>query len=156
MTSIQSRSASRGPGRGTETLDLAASLRLAVTRLARRLRQQADTGVTPSMLSALATVERMGPLTLGELAALEGVQRPSMTSIEARLEETGLVTRQVDPTDRRVVRVSVSAQGRQLLDRSRSRKTAYLARRLQAMLPAERKALADAVPILERLLEDEG
>src|SRR2546427_11056870 len=117
MSSILSRSAQQAAGTRTETVDLAASLRLAVTRLARRLRQQADTGVTPSMLSALATVERMGPLTLGELAALEGVQRPSMTSIEARLEETGLVSRQVDAADRRGVRVSVSPRGRQLLGR---------------------------------------
>src|SRR6266536_3243902 len=73
--------------RSTETVALAARLRLVVTRLARRLRQQADTGVTPSMLSALSTVDRHGSLTLGSLAAHEGVAPPTMTAIVARLEE---------------------------------------------------------------------
>jgi DNA-binding MarR family transcriptional regulator len=141
--------------RSNETVELAARLRLVVTRLARRLRQQADTGVSPSMLSALSTVERHGSLTLGELAAHEGVAPPTMTAIVARLEEASLVRREPDAADRRVTRVGVASAGQRLLDRTRSAKTAYLARRLGRMSPHERAILEEAVPILERLMSEE-
>lgn len=125
-------------------------------RLARRLRQLTDAGITPSMLSALSSVERMGPLTLGELAAAEKVQPPTMTPIVARLEGEGLVSREVDPDDRRVARITLSRQGRQLIERSRSRKTAYLARRLRALAPEDRAMIARAVVILERFISEEA
>src|SRR5207248_11562840 len=95
--------------------DLAARLRLAITRLARRLRQQAEGEVTPSQLSALSSVERLGPVTLGELAAVERVQPPSMTRIVAGLEEAGLVARKVDERDRRIARVPTTVAGQRLL-----------------------------------------
>src|SRR5437764_9162406 len=114
-----------------EDTELAARLRLAVTRLARRLRQQADGEATPSQLSALASVERLGPITLGELAAVERVQPPSMTRIVAGLEEAGFVSRQVDPRDRRVARVETTVAGQRFLERSRGRKNAYLAARVR-------------------------
>ncbi len=138
-----------------ESVELAAGLRLAVMRLARRLRQLADTGITPSMLSALSSVERLGPLTLGELAGVEKVQPPTMTPIVARLEAEGLVRRDIDPDDRRVARITASRQGRQLLERSRSRKTAYLARRLRSLRPEERAVIDRAVEILERFVSEE-
>lgn len=135
--------------------DLASGLRLAVTRLARRLRQEgAEGGITPSQLSALATVERFGPVTLGELAAYERVQPPTMTRIVAALADAGLVTREVDADDRRVARVRVTPAGRRLLARSRRRKTAFLATRLRRLDDDERRLLERAVPLLERLLED--
>lgn len=137
------------------TTDLASALRLAVTRLARRLRQEgAEGGITPSQLSALATVERFGPVTLGELAAHERVQPPTMTRIVAALADAGLVTREVDAGDRRIARVQVTAAGRRLLARSRRRKTAFLATRLRRLGDDERRLLERAVPVLERLLED--
>jgi DNA-binding MarR family transcriptional regulator len=138
-----------------EAVQLAHGLRLAVMRLARRLRQLADAGITPSMLSALSSVERLGPLTLGELASAEKVQPPTMTPIVARLEAEGLVRREVDPDDRRVARITLGRPGKQLLDRSRSRKTAYLARRLRALSPAERDVVRRAVGILERFVSEE-
>src|SRR4030081_1009256 len=104
--------------------DLAARLRLVVTRLARQLRQRAVVDLTPSQISALATIERSGPVTLGELAALERGQPPSVTGVVPRLEEKGLVVRRQDPQDRRVVRVETTKDGRRLLARSRSRKDA--------------------------------
>lgn len=134
---------------------LAASLRLAVMRLARRLRQLADAGTTPSMLSALFSVERLGPLTIGELAAAEKIQPPTMTPIVARLEADGLVRREADPDDRRIARITLSRQGRQLLERNRSRKTAYLARRLRSLRPDERAVVVRAVEILERFVSEE-
>lgn len=134
--------------------DLASELRLAVTRLARRLRQEGAEGITPSQLSALASIEHHGPITLGDLAAHERVQPPTMTRIVAALADQGLVAREVDPDDRRVARVRVTAAGRRLLARSRRRKAAYLASRLRRLDDDERLLLARAVPILERLLEE--
>ena len=133
--------------------ELAARLRLAVTRLSRRLRHQGETGISASQLSALATVDRCGPMTLGDLAAAEQVQPPSMTRIVARLEEAGLVARQVCQEDRRVARVRVTGTGRELLQRSRTRKDAYLARRLRTLDDADRTVMAEVVGILEQLLE---
>jgi DNA-binding MarR family transcriptional regulator len=136
--------------------DLAQDLRLSVTRLARRLRKEADAGISPSMLSALATIERGAPLTIGELAAAEGVQPPSATAVIGRLLEAGLVTRDADPLDGRVYRLGITRDGLRLLERSRSRKTAFLARRLSRLNPADRAVLSRAVPLLDELLEDES
>jgi DNA-binding MarR family transcriptional regulator len=133
--------------------DLAARLRLAVTRLARRLRQQAEGEVTPSQLSALSSVERLGPLTLGELAGVERVQPPSMTRIVAGLEEAGLVARTVDERDRRIARVQTTVAGQRFLERSRGRKNAYLAARIRTMNTEDRAVLARAAALLEHLLE---
>src|SRR3990170_3365544 len=102
--------------------ELVTRLRLAVMRLARRLRQQAEPGVTPSMLSALASIDYLGSVSLKELAELERVQPPTLTKIVARLEEAGLVRRDAAPDDRRVALVSLTAQGKQFIQRARSRK----------------------------------
>src|SRR5215213_10718360 len=84
-----------------ELTELASRLRLAVARTARRLRQQAGTDLSAALTSALATVERHGPLTPSELASVEHVKRPTATRIVARLEAQQLVERTPDPTDRR-------------------------------------------------------
>ena len=133
--------------------ELAARLRLSVTRLARRLRQKSDVEATASQISALATIERLGPLTIGELSAAERVQPPSMTRIVAGLEELDLIQRETDERDRRVARVRVTSLGQRLLERSRSKKDAYLAARLGSLSDEERATLAHAADILERLLE---
>jgi DNA-binding MarR family transcriptional regulator len=135
-------------------LPLAASLRLAVARLARRLRQQGEDDATPSMLSALSTIERHGPMTLSALAAHERVQPPTITTIVGRLESASLVQRETDPGDRRVSRISLSRAGARLLETARSRKTAYLAKRLGRLDQEDRATLERAVAILERLMED--
>ncbi len=133
--------------------ELASRLRLAITRLARRLRTQLPGELSPSQLATLASVERLGPLTLGELSAVERVKPPTMTRVVASLEELGLVTRTVDDLDRRVARVEATAAGHELLARSRSRKDAFLAARLRSLGDRERAALRDAVDALERLLD---
>src|SRR6266571_2029876 len=135
--------------------DLAQALHLAVTRLARRLRREADTGATPSMLSALSTIAARAPVTIGDLAAAERIQPPSATAVVGRLEEAGLVMRDVDPGDRRVVRLTLTSDWTRLLERSRSRKTAFLAKRLGHLERSERETLARAAALLDRLLEDE-
>ena len=140
----------------TTSLDLAASLRLAVMRLARRLRQRAEAGVTPSMLSAMSSIGRLGPIALSDLATAEQVQPPSLSAIVGRLEQEGLVLREADPTDGRVARVRLSPAGRRLMERSRSRKTAYLAQRLEVLSDEERGTLRRALPVIERLLEEDA
>lgn len=133
--------------------ELAARLRLAVMRLARLLRSESGDDVTASQLSALSSLERRGPLTLGELSAVERVKPPTLTRVVASLEELGLVTRTVDDFDRRVARVEATAAGRELLARARSRKDAFLAARLRALSEQDRVALGGAADALERLLE---
>ena len=136
--------------------DLASRLRLDISRMARRLRQEAGALLSPSQTAALATIERHGPLTPSELAERERVQRPTVTRVLARLEEAGLVARAADPQDRRSSLVSISEDGRVLLESARARKDAYLARRIDALEPADREALEQAAAILERMLEEGG
>jgi len=135
--------------------DLAPRLRLAVMRLARRLRQQAEHDVTPSMLSALSTIERVGPLTLGRLAELERVRPPTVTRIVGRLEDDDLVVRTVDEDDHRVAMLRLSRRGKALVQNARRRKDALLADKLRALSRDEVDALEQAVSVIERLLEDE-
>jgi len=134
---------------------LPSRLRMVVTRLARRLRQQGEAAASPTQLAALATIERDGPLTLGALAAIERVRPPTITAAVGRLEEQGLVHRRTDARDRRVARVEITAHGGRLLAQSRSRKTAYLEQQLAALSADERATLAKAASILERVLEKE-
>ena len=136
-----------------DTTALAARLRLGVTRLARRLRQEAEAGLTPSTLAALASIERLGPLTMRELCAVERVQPPTMTRIVAALAEAGLASRVADDADRRVAWVSLTSEGKRLLERSRRRKEAYLAKALRSLDEREVATLDDAAAILERLTE---
>jgi DNA-binding MarR family transcriptional regulator len=130
-------------------------MRLAVMRLARRLRQESGADITLSQFSALATVDRLGPLSLKELADVERVTPPSMTRISTCLEERGLVVRTVDAADRRVARLATTDAGRQLLEKTRSRRDAYLALRMQSLSAEERATLERALPILERLIGEQ-
>ena len=133
--------------------DIAAPLRLAITRMARRLRQESDPGLTPSQLAALATIESHGPLTPSDLAQIERISRPSATRILRGLVDAGLVDRRPDPADGRSALVEIEERGRKLLNRLRSRKNAYLSRRLAGLEPEELETLDRAAGILERLLE---
>lgn len=137
-----------------ERARLAGRLRLVVTRLNRRLRQEGETGVGASAFSALATVTHRGPLSLGELAGLERVKPPSITATVASLETQGLVARVADQSDRRVTRVTATPKGRLAIMRSRTRKTAYLAARLDSLDEQQLAVLEEAAGILERVLEE--
>jgi DNA-binding MarR family transcriptional regulator len=134
--------------------EMTSRLRMVVARLSRRLRQEANEGATPSQLAALATVERQGPITLGDLAGHERVRPPTMTRIVAGLEETHLLRRETDPSDRRVARVTITPEGSRLLVRSRTRKDAFLAALLERLDPDEVAIVERAVPILERLVDE--
>ncbi len=138
-----------------ELTELASRLRLAIARTARRLRQQGGVELSATLTSALATVEKCGPLTPSELAETERVKRPTATRVIARLEERELLSRAADPADRRSSLVSITPAGRSLLRRLRGRKNAYLARRLRELDRDDAAALEQAADVLERLLESE-
>jgi DNA-binding MarR family transcriptional regulator len=142
------------------TAEVAAHLRLAVARTARRLRQEAFAAegrgeLSPSLSAALVTIDIHGPLTPSELAERERVKRPTATRILANLDRLGLVTRTPVPADGRASLVATTASGRTLLQRLRTRKNAYLARRLRDLDPDEVETLERAAAILERLLDEE-
>jgi DNA-binding MarR family transcriptional regulator len=137
---------------GTDIAAVAAHLRVNVTRLARLLRRLGDTGLSPSQISALTSVERHGPLTLGALADHERVAPPSVTKVVAKLEELGLVERRGDATDRRVARVTVTPAGTALLANVRQRKDVWLATRLGALDDDQRARLAAALDVIDALV----
>lgn len=131
---------------------LASALRNAVLRLARRLRsEREDTSLTLTQVSTLGTLRRRGPLSLGELAAAEQVQPPSMTRVVSDLEERGLVIREPAPSDRRLVIVRLSREGEELLAADRKRRDAWINQRLRELTAEERDVLRQAVPLLEKL-----
>ena len=136
----------------------AAHLRTAIVRTARRLRQEAaaeTSGLTPTSVAALATIERHGPMTPSEIAAIERVKRPTITRTLGCLEREGLIDRTPDPDDRRSALVRVNGAGRERLRRLRRRKNAYLARRMRDLSAEEVETLKRAAEILERMREGE-
>lgn len=106
------------------------------------------------MTAALATIECHGPMTPSELAARERIQRPTATRVLARLDEMGLIARTTDPQDRRSSLVSVTPEARALLHEQRTRKTAFLAARLDGLDAQDRAALERAADVLERMLAE--
>ncbi len=138
----------------TADAELASAMRLSVMRLARRLRhERTDVSLSLSQTSALAALDRHGPMTPGELAAHERVQPPSMTRTLAVLEARELVTRIPHPTDGRQAIVSVTETARSLLREDRRRRDAWLAGRLAELSEVERALLQQAAPLLERLAQ---
>jgi DNA-binding MarR family transcriptional regulator len=136
---------------------LATAMRISISRLARRLRVErlglggTETVLSDIQLAALAALERHDSMTPGELAEHEKVQPPSMTRVIAVLEERGLVRRAAHPTDRRQVVLTVTPEGRDLVQRVRRRREAWLAQRLQELSAQEREVLRAAAPILEKI-----
>jgi DNA-binding MarR family transcriptional regulator len=136
-------------------LETIARLRLAISRIGRRMRVHGGVGPTSSQVSALATVEKYGPLRIGDLAYREGVAAPTMTRVVAALDQLGYLERKPDPDDRRSSQVGISAAGRDLLETLRRDRTAYLANRVATLTESERAQLVTALPILEALAADE-
>jgi DNA-binding MarR family transcriptional regulator len=132
---------------------LASELRLGVVRLARRLRSERDPAnqLSVAQLSVLGVLRRCGETTLGELAAHERVQPPSMTRTVNGLVEAGYVVRRASEDDGRLVLLDLSEKGRQTLLADRKRRDAWLARRLADLTPDERDLLRRVAPLIERL-----
>lgn len=135
-----------------QTAELASQLRVSIMRMARRLRaERAELDLTLTQISALATLDREGPLCPGELAAHEQVQPPSMTRVLAGLVERRLVERSPHPSDGRQHVVTLTASARELLREDRRRREVWLAKRLADLTPEERSALHAAAPIIDRI-----
>jgi len=132
---------------------LAAALRISVARLNRRLRSERDPDNELSLgqLSVLGALFRNGACSIGELAAHERVQPPSMTRTVNCLEEGGYVERRAHATDRRQVVVALADKGVETLAADRKRRDAWLAQRLRELTVEERSVLRHAAPIIERL-----
>jgi DNA-binding MarR family transcriptional regulator len=136
---------------------LATAMRISISRLARRLRVErlglggTETVLSDIQLASLSALERHESMTPGELADHEKVQPPSMTRVIAVLEERGLVRREPHATDRRQVVLTVTDEGRDVVQLGRRRREAWLAQRLQELSPGERQTLRAAAPILEKI-----
>ena len=133
--------------------ELAARLRVAVWRAARRMRRESDVEITPTLHAALGTVEAHGPITAGQLATHEHVRKPTMTRTIAALVDRGLIERLPDSIDGRVTWLQVTPAGRALLQAARRRTDAFLARRLTSLSAEERDTLQRAIDLLEDLAE---
>ena len=131
-------------------------LRVALARLSRRLRKHELAGLTPTQLAALATVERSGPMRLGDLAAAEGIAPSTLTRLVTALEDSGYVRRFADPSDARASTLAITPGGHETLERLRTESTMVLAASLRLLTPAQRAALAEALPVLEQLAEVPG
>ena len=136
--------------------ELVSSLRMGVMRLARRLRhERSGNDLTLTQLSALASLNRLGPLTIGELAAADNVKPPSMTRTVNCLEELGLVSREAHETDRRQVVVALTAKAQAVLLADRERRDAWLKDHLADLSDAERRILRKAAPLLNRMSQQQ-
>jgi len=134
---------------------LAGGLRTTVVRLNHFLREPvARRGVTPTRLTAMATLEKCGPMRSGDLADRLSITAASMSRLVEALEEGGWVEREPDPEDRRAQLLSLSDDGRETLARMRSEGTGELAEAIRALPASERDLLAAALPVLVRLSDD--
>jgi DNA-binding MarR family transcriptional regulator len=132
---------------------LASVLRIAVMRLRRRLAVERDPSndLSVGAMAVLGALSVNGDLTVGELAAHERVQPPSMTRTVGCLVEGGYVERRTSEADRRQVIVSITDEGRARIRADRARRDVWLAQRLAALTTDERAVLAEAAPILEKI-----
>ena len=133
--------------------EVAGNLRVALMRTVRRLRKETDGEHSVSVIAALGSLNSHGPLTLSELADAEGMSRPSVTVLAAALLDHGLIAKEADPSDRRLVRIHLTPSGKRVLDQSRTRRNAFLAKRLGTLNVEELRTLDRAASILLRLVE---
>lgn len=130
-------------------------LALAVARLNRRLRQERQSDLTPTQLSVLGTLAKIGPATPGAIATRERVRPPSVTRILNQLVDCGYATKSPSPDDGRQVLVALADHGERILSDERQRRDAWLEHQLSELDRDERELLRRAVPILTRLAEAE-
>jgi DNA-binding MarR family transcriptional regulator len=131
-------------------------LRPTLLRLARELRRERIAGVSPHQVGLLVSIKYAPGVTVGELAAEERVSTAAMSKRVSRLERDGLVARTQSEKDRRCVGLTLTGEGQRTLRRVRSRRTAWLASRLETLSPEELDTVAAAVEPLARILEIEG
>jgi DNA-binding MarR family transcriptional regulator len=134
------------------TEQMAAQLHSVSMRMLRVLRREdEEAGMSASRLSALSVIAFAGPISLADLAAAEHVRPPTMSRIVENLVQDGLVTREVDSADRRMVRIAATPAGRELLDDGRARRVKAIGGRLQKLAESERRALHRGLELMERI-----
>jgi DNA-binding MarR family transcriptional regulator len=139
-------------GEAPQPDELAADLGAALERAVLLIRSMNTVNVmSRTASSTLSTLDRGGPARLTVLATREGVTQPAMTQLISRLQEAGLVRREADPDDGRVVRVVITDDGRAVLAARRAERTQRLGVLLTRISPEHRTALAAALPALEAL-----
>jgi DNA-binding MarR family transcriptional regulator len=145
----------RGPASDADAqAEAAARLRAVIGRLARRLRPTvAGSALTPSQISVLFTIVRLGPLGLSEVAEIESLNPTMLSRITAQLSEAGLIRRSADPGDRRAAFVQATAAGRRIRERIHRERTLALSRHIEGLDELQREALWKALPVLEQLAD---
>ncbi|MDN3355424.1 MarR family transcriptional regulator [Actinomadura sp. DC4] len=136
---------------GLTDVELAARLRMTLGRLNRRVRQHGPQSLSSSQASTLASVESLGPVRLGDLAAHEGVTAPTQSRLVGSLEQQGLLRRMPDVEDRRATLLAITAQGRRQLEQLRGERSAFLVGQLGTLTREQRGALVTALGALEAL-----
>ncbi|MGN6168626.1 MAG: MarR family winged helix-turn-helix transcriptional regulator [Solirubrobacteraceae bacterium] len=137
--------------------DTPARLRATIGRLHRHLRPTAAgraAGLTPTRISLLNSINRLGPIRLSELAAEEGINPTMLSRIVGDFAVSGLIERVGDPRDKRAAFVRATREGRRLVERMKRERTDVLSVALDGLSPSERRALERGLPALERLAEE--
>jgi DNA-binding MarR family transcriptional regulator len=132
--------------------DEVAALQDLSLRLTRKLRKRSETDLTMSQVSALSSIERYGPMRVGELARREQISKSSVTRLVSKLEAMNYLKRAVDPEDGRSFVVDVTAHGHDLLAAARKRANEFLAVQVGRLAEPDRQAILAALPSLERLV----
>jgi DNA-binding MarR family transcriptional regulator len=109
--------------------------------------------VSLTAMSTLATLERTGPRRVTDLALVQGVSQPSMTSLVSTLERAGYVERRSDPSDRRAALVALTADGTRALRDRRRAGAESVAALVDKLSPDEAARLVAVLPLLQRLRE---
>jgi DNA-binding MarR family transcriptional regulator len=131
-----------------------ARLRAVIGRLSRRLRPTvAGSGLTPSQISVLFTIVRLGPLGLSELAVIEGLNPTMLSRVTAQLCDSGLIRREANPSDRRSASVAATVAGRRIRERIHRERTRALGAHIEQLDEHQRQVLWDALPVLEELAD---
>jgi DNA-binding MarR family transcriptional regulator len=140
-----------------DPVEVANRLRPSLLHLNRRLRRElGPLGITGGQASLLWAIRSRPGVGVRELAEGEGVSPPAMTAYVDRLEAAGLVARKRSQLDRRRVELALTDKGVRVLRSARSRRTAWLAARLNRLEPDELAAIEAALPALRKLIEDEA
>ena len=132
----------------------AAELRLVIGRLIRSIRQHNAGGLTPSQVSALATIEEFGPIRLSDLASRDSVGAPVATRVTASLEDLGYIKRVQDSQDKRACLVELTPIGQRVLKSLWEERTNGINQRIQMLSKAEIATLNAALPVLDKLAKE--
>jgi DNA-binding MarR family transcriptional regulator len=121
----------------------------ALERVIAWLRQSREpAGLSASGLSALSRLDTLGSLRVTELAEIEQLTQPGMTTLINRLEDAGYAVREADPADGRAVRVTITPAGVDRVIQNRDARAGLLRARIEQLSAADQASLVAALPAL--------